>query len=161
LKQHFAEWSKRDVIFVNAAGNQGIRLDSIALFPSNLNFLNTVTVGSVDRDKRRSTFSNYGSNVAVYAPGEDIVSLALYDPFRDPLIARSGTSMSTAFVTGALALAWSAYPQYHAADILRAFHRTVDAGHYQKGLPLLNIGSMLTELDRLTGADNPELPSPQ
>ncbi|MFM7979668.1 MAG: S8 family serine peptidase, partial [Candidatus Fonsibacter sp.] len=50
-----------------AAGNDGA--DSTKAFPANC--LGVVTVGAVKRDQRIATYSNYGPNVGILAPGGD------------------------------------------------------------------------------------------
>lgn len=60
-----------------------------------------ITVGSVNRNDQMSGYSNYGSCVDIFAPGDNIVGAGLG---RDRYVSRSGTSMSTPHVSGALAL---------------------------------------------------------
>ncbi|KAK6437786.1 hypothetical protein LTR95_006016 [Oleoguttula sp. CCFEE 5521] len=88
---------------VVAAGNAGE--DACSTSPS----LNggthggAITVGSVGITGERSSFSNYGDCVDVYAPGENIISAWLGAP--DMVNVLSGTSMATPHVTGIVAYA--------------------------------------------------------
>lgn len=71
---------------------------------SNTNLLfamRTIGVGSVSSKDKLSSFSNYGFNLELLAPGENI-----YGPIPGGNVgAWSGTSMAAGFVSGALALA--------------------------------------------------------
>lgn len=64
-----------------------------------------ITVGSVGMAGMRSTFSNYGRCVDVYAPGEDIISSWIGSP--NMINSLTGTSMATPHVTGIVAYAMS------------------------------------------------------
>ncbi|KAL9091686.1 MAG: hypothetical protein Q9165_004762 [Trypethelium subeluteriae] len=62
----------------------------------------TVCVAAVDTRYRKTSFSNYGSEVTVSAPGKLVMCAGYLDDFFD-FQYRSGTSVSAAYVTGALA----------------------------------------------------------
>lgn len=62
-----------------------------------------MTVGAINNKGDVSTFSNYGQNVDVLAPGEAIVSILPEENY----IFSNGTSVAAAFVTGETALALS------------------------------------------------------
>jgi subtilisin family serine protease len=117
LRTSFEGWQSEPAVFVNAAGNDGLFIDPLAVYPANLHLVNAITVGSVDDGGERSSFSNFGMNVGVYAPGEEIFSLTPGALAHGLLIARTGTSMAAAFVSGAVALLWGAYPEKSAAEI--------------------------------------------
>ena len=84
------------VVYVIAAGNQD--RDVANMTPAKVE--GAITVGSYAITGAFSPFSNWGPKVDLLAPGEDIVSLS---PSSDP-VEMTGTSMSTAHVTGAAAL---------------------------------------------------------
>jgi oryzin len=52
-----------------------------------------ITVGAIDADDNRATFSNYGSVVDVFGPGVDILSAWIGSTTATNII--SGTSMGT------------------------------------------------------------------
>ncbi|TWP46390.1 S8 family peptidase [Lentzea tibetensis] len=67
-----------------------------------------ITVGSTDRTDGRSSFSNIGTCVDIFAPGRDITSSWLTDDNATNTI--SGTSMATPHVVGASAVYLSSNP---------------------------------------------------
>lgn len=62
-----------------------------------------ITVGSVGQSAQRSSFSNYGDCVDVYAPGENVISA--WTGGANMVNMLSGTSMATPHVTGIVAYA--------------------------------------------------------
>jgi thermitase len=83
------------VLVVAAAGNTG---SPVVLFPARLP--KVVAVAATDEADARAALSNYGPEIDVAAPGIAIYSTDLGGSYGD----RSGTSMSTAFVSGLAAL---------------------------------------------------------
>jgi subtilisin family serine protease len=83
------------VICVASAGNNG--LDEV-VYPAGIN--GVMGVASVSDYGTRSTFSNYGPDVWVAAPGEAIISTYPYGTYS----ASWGTSFSAPFVSGTAAL---------------------------------------------------------
>ena len=86
------------ILNVAAAGNDNNNacLYSPASAPS------AITVGSSDLRDARSSFSNYGDCVDVFAPGSNIISARASDPNGSTTM--SGTSMATPHVAGLAAL---------------------------------------------------------
>ena len=84
------------VTCVAASGNQGLET---AVFPAA--YRNVIAVASTDNLDRRSVFSNWGdADVTLTAPGEALTTTFPGGHFA----AASGTSFSTALVSGAVAL---------------------------------------------------------
>lgn len=106
--------ASRDVIVVAAAGNQAtLGSSAITRHPW---VLPVVGFGS---DGRPQVQSNLGGSIGrrgLGAPGEDIASLAA----TGGLARQTGTSVAAAFVTGAIALLWSEFPDATALEIKAA-----------------------------------------
>ena len=83
--------SAPEILFVCAAGNSNDDVDFSADYPSSLNLPNLITVGAVDIDGKKTSFTTEGKSVDVYANGYEVES---YVPGGDR-IALSGTSMAS------------------------------------------------------------------
>lgn len=97
---------KKGIIVVTAAGNDGVTISSKAYSPLN-NESETdwvIGVGATDNRGNIASYSNRGLGVDIYAPGTGIMTLSRTGAAEY----YSGTSFSTAVVTGILAN-WKAY----------------------------------------------------
>jgi subtilisin family serine protease len=113
------------IIFVAAAGNGnfiglGYDIDRNNIYPAGHDFDHIVSVGSIKKSGRKSTFSNYGKvGVDLFAPGSSIYSTYKNQGYKS----LSGTSMATPHVSGVAGLVVAQYP---GADALEIKSRIMD-----------------------------------
>lgn len=96
----------KGITFVLAAGNS----NDDACYYSPARTPAAITVASSTRTDARSSFSNYGSCVDIFAPGSDITSTWIGSTTATNTI--SGTSMASPHTAGAAALVLSANPTF-------------------------------------------------
>ncbi len=107
------------VILVASSGNDP---GPIVSYPARLS--NVISVGSVDRYKMLSSFSSYGSDLDVVAPGSQIMST--YDPESENggYQEQSGTSMAAPHVTGIIGLLLSYKPDLNFEEVKTLLYST-------------------------------------
>ncbi|MGJ5643046.1 S8 family peptidase [Formosa sp. S-31] len=115
--------SKHDVLFVNAAGNEGLDLDKKACYPNDQvdngpevgdTFITVGALAPKYGPEMVAGFSNYGKiNVDVFAPGAKIYSTTPESEYDT----KGGTSMAAPAVAGVAALIRSQYPKLSAAQV--------------------------------------------
>ncbi len=111
-----------DMLFVCAAGNDGVNADELGHYPSGFENNNILSVAAVDEKNKLAEFSNYGkTTVDIAAPGVDIISLV---PGGDTGI-KSGTSMATPYVSRVAGRIEHINPSLGPADIKNILAATV------------------------------------
>lgn len=137
---------EHNVVVVVAAGNGdteggiGRNLDTTKISPvCNDGGKNMVLgVGATDKNNVKTSWTNYGACVDIYAPGIDITSTAV--PFYTDsglfYESASGTSFATPLVSGTAALIKAQYPNISNQAI---FDRIVVNGTKTKDISLLNV----------------------
>ena len=115
--------ASKDVLIVNAAGNDGKDLDVEKTYPNDSRDLvteisdNVLTVGAMSAnydENLPASFSNYGKiNVDVFAPGVQIYSTTPEGEYAK----FSGTSMAAPSTAGVAALLRSYYPKLSASQV--------------------------------------------
>ncbi|WP_299900307.1 S8 family peptidase [uncultured Aquimarina sp.] len=114
---------EKDVLIVNAAGNEGLDLDQKAVYPNdqtdNTSEIsnNFITIGALNYEYGSNlvaSFSNYGkSNVDAFAPGVKIWATTPSNSYEY----LQGTSMAAPAVSGVAALIRSYYPKLKATQV--------------------------------------------
>lgn len=121
--------AKEGILFIAAAGNEGVSNDQYSNYPSNLDtrvgttgetaasYDSVIAVAAIEKTGALASFSNYGATqVDIGAPGVEILSTLP----NGQLAYMSGTSMATPHVAGAVALYASTHPGISAQSIRRA-----------------------------------------
>jgi subtilisin family serine protease len=110
--------ARRGVITVAAAGNQGtIGSSAITRHPW------VIPVGACDLRGRPISYSNLGSSLGrrgLSVPGDNVTSLGA----NGKPLTFGGTSAAAPFVTGAIALLWSEFPNATAVEVKFAVTQT-------------------------------------
>lgn len=110
LRETFKLALEQKITIVAASGNNN---NSSPIFPCA--YENVICVSSISVDGKISNFSNYGGQVDILAPGDNILST--FPSIKDPEIffakgyeLKNGTSQSSPFVAGASAVLKSIFP---------------------------------------------------
>ena len=158
-----AEIEAAGTTVIAAAGNFGVNR---IIYPA---AAGAIAVGSVDFDLRRSSFSNYGEQLTLMAPGgagptqaacpdQDVLSTGLErrgDRILDSYSCKAGTSMSTPFVAGAVALLVGVQPELRGDPVaVRGALTAAAARHRPAGYTAAEYGAGILCLDALLGADS-------
>lgn len=146
LEQAIARARDAGIVFVAAAGNDGIDTDASSSYPSGYEVDNVVSVAAIDRNQNLAKFSNYGATtVDIAAPGVDILSTAPGGGYQK----LSGTSMATPHVSGALALLLGRNP---GLSYLQAINTMYLSGRYRASLVETSGGLPLVRTQRVINA---------
>lgn len=139
---------QRGILFVAAAGNDGLDAETLQPFPCSFFLPNVLCVAATDPSDRLSFFSNYGKQVVhIGAPGSDILSTVPgggYETF-------SGTSMATPHVTGVVGLIHALYP---GSDWRAVRNRILTGGDVESSLDQTVTGRRLNAYGALTCTDS-------
>ncbi len=132
------------MIMVTAAGNTGRQgVDYPARYPE------TITVTSMNQQHTISTFSSFGGQVDLAAPGEGIISTWRHHRYQT----LSGTSMAAAHVSGVIALLCARYPKLTSQEALHILKRTAHPlphmSHLRQGAGVVQAKSALQYLEQI------------
>ncbi len=156
MRQAIEAGSEADILFVAAAGNDGMDNDSNPQYPASYTNDAVISVAATNRNDSLAGFSNYGAtSVDLAAPGVGIVSTVPdggYSSF-------SGTSMASPHVAGAAALALAVDPTLTVSQLRTGLLGTVDAVGGLSGKTVtggrLNVGRLVESL-----SSEPTIPLP-
>jgi subtilisin family serine protease len=110
------------ITYVIAGGNNGTNAcnESPGRVPS------AITVGATDKSDKRPSYSNYGSCIDLFAPGDAIVSAS--HTSDTGTVTLSGTSMASPHAAGAAALILQSSSSLNPAQVAQALVNTATKG---------------------------------
>ena len=128
------------VIVVAAVGNSDTLIPE---FPAGLP--GVITVGSVGQSQKRSYFSSYGPHLDFMYIGQNILGTTPGNTYDY----KSGTSQSTAFVTGIIASLLAAEPDLTPDDIYDRLKQATSQSEKSKkmGYGMIDISKLISNLD--------------
>ena len=147
IKSEIDTAEAQGITVVSSSGNEGTQG---LTFPASQ--VSAISVGAVNEDLTRSTFSNYGEGIDFVAPGDGIFTTILDNGYGW----KSGTSMAAPFVSGIAALYKQKYPNYTNAQILEEMKKNaIDLGEpgydINYGYGLIQAPTTMGEDERNTG----------
>ncbi|MCY2973931.1 MAG: S8 family serine peptidase [Planctomycetota bacterium] len=156
LQQAITQFQNAGGIFVAAAGNESSNNVTTPAFPAN--YSGVISVGASTRTDTLASFSNFGTNVDVVAPGASIFSTLPNNQYGS----LSGTSMAAPHVAGALALLWGQNATASATTITNALLNNTD--NVLRGTTSqfgrINVGKASAALLGTPAAPTPPTPTP-
>ncbi|MCD1640856.1 S8 family serine peptidase [Pseudomonas stutzeri] len=128
-----------NILFIAAAGNSGLDIDTTPSYPASYQLPNVIAVAAIGQNGQRASFSNYGvKSVHIAAPGVNVVSAVPTARGAAGYAYMSGTSMAAPHVTGAAALYVSLNPCATAAQTREALLRLAVQDPQLTGVVQLN-----------------------
>lgn len=122
LKSKVKEIGTKKCTIVAAAGNDDVAAVPYANYPSD--YAECIGVIATTKNKKRASFSNYGSSKDISAPGADILSTVRTGNNKYDF--KSGTSMAAPVVSGAAALLYSMRPKLTANQVKYILYNSTD-----------------------------------
>jgi cell wall-associated protease len=124
----------KGVTLVAAEGNEG---NDAPNYPAS--YEGVIGVGSINKDKKLSSFSTYGASTDIVAPGEDIYAPIFDYEKKSSFQTLSGTSMASPIVAGVASLLLSKYPTLKPAQVEYILeHTATDLGEQGRDLKFGN-----------------------
>jgi subtilisin family serine protease len=119
------------VLFVAAAGNDGLDNDLIPNYPASYELNNIISVAATDNCDILASWSNYGAtSVDVAAPGVSIYSTKAGNTYQE----LSGTSMAAPYVSALSALIWAEYGDLTYGQVKETILDSVDLKSNLEGI---------------------------
>lgn len=111
---------KKGSLVVVASGNEGVNIDYSGQYPAG--YENVLCVGATNSSNQVASFSNWGTKVTVYAPGQSIYSTVPNNSYQN----QNGTSMATPITSGVAGLVASLHKDWSPKQILHQIRSTSD-----------------------------------
>ena len=138
LEDAIAAANDAGILFIAAAGNDGLNNDSFPHYPSSYEVPNVISVAATDHNDQLAYFSNYGINsVDLAAPGVNIWSTVPGNGYES----HNGTSMATPHVAGVAGLVISQFPELENSH-LDIKYRILASVDNIPGLPVATSGRL-------------------
>jgi membrane-anchored mycosin MYCP len=113
---------RKGAVIVAAGGNDGPQTGVGPFYPAN--YPGVLSVGAVASDGSLGDFSDQRSDVAVTAPGVDVIGAYPGGGYQEI----NGTSFATPFVAGVAALVRARYPRLSGPAVVARIEATADGG---------------------------------
>jgi len=110
----------RGSLVIASSGNEGIDLDNLPHYPSC--YENVFSTGASTPDDKAANFSNFGHDVAVWAPGRQVLTTNADNGY----VRMDGTSFATPIVSGLAGLLKAKNPDWTAKQIMHQIIATSD-----------------------------------
>lgn len=118
LKDAIKRAIKHNVAVVCSAGNGGQDLAVAPYYPASFGIKDLITVAGTDNFDRLTSWSNWGQDVTVAAPGTDVLTTQMGGGYWNV----SGTSASAPLVAGIVGLLKSANPALEPDKVVKALN---------------------------------------
>lgn len=115
LRRALHRASAADILVVSAAGSSGLDLSLQPVYPAVVQTATNLVVGSIAPNGSRSAFSNFGTAVGIYAPGNMIFTTNPGNGYSSV----SGTSYSAGQIAGVAAMISQSQPNLTAHELKR------------------------------------------
>lgn len=131
--------AKHGAVLIAAAGNKNQNSDPNTPLKPNYPaaYDEVIAVGATDSQDTHATFSTYGPELSLCAPGYDVVSLDWNTKTDSPAYSTgSGTSSAAPFVAGTVGLMLAVNPTLSGSQVRNILEGTAD---YKSGPPLTSV----------------------
>lgn len=129
-----------NTLYINSAGNDNVNIDSI---PNLVNFIhlpNVVIAGALYKDLHKTSYSNYGKGVDVFAPAHFPLHLVKLESRRDAWRHNEsgGTSAAAPVIANMAIQMLELNPGLSAAQVKQLIINGADKEPYEKGINIIN-----------------------